>query len=74
MLLLVYYWEHDPSLIAFKTFESAPCHLGAHENRRACRMSLWVKSGKVQTEHMFTGLCLKADARRFEGADVSNIR
>jgi hypothetical protein len=24
----------------------------------------WVKSGKVQTEQMFSGLCLKADARR----------
>jgi hypothetical protein len=35
---------------------------------------LWVKSGKVQTEQMVSGLCLKADARRFEGAGVSNIR
>jgi hypothetical protein len=25
---------------------------------------LRVKSGKVQTEQMFSGLCLKADARR----------
>ena len=40
------------------------------ENRSPFRS--WVNSGKVQTEQMFSGLCLKADARRFEGAGVSN--
>jgi hypothetical protein len=32
------------------------------ENRSPFRS--WVNSGKVQTEQMFSGLCLKADARR----------
>ena len=32
-----------------------------------CR--LWVKSGKVQTEQMFSGLCLKADATLERGRE-----
>src|SRR5215472_10429063 len=39
--------------------------------QRAAGPYIWVKSGKAQTEQMFSGLCLKADARRYEYLAIS---
>jgi hypothetical protein len=45
------------------------CDMTAEVPRKG-RLPEWVKSGKVQTEQMFSDLCLKADAAQ----GVSNIR
>jgi hypothetical protein len=45
-------------------WQSHPPQVRIVHRKRDMPIRLWVKGGKVQTEQMFSGLRLKADARR----------
>jgi hypothetical protein len=57
--------EHNP-LQAEAGYIDAKPYLPDRKNllQRTAGPYIRVKSGKAQTEQMFSGLCLKADARR----------
>ena len=53
-----------PQLSSLTESRGAVCLAQLAIRRRGTRVRIGVKGGKVQTEQMFTGLHLKADARR----------